>query len=85
MDPKNIISASVDKTMRITDLEGKQKTWIDCADSYTTMWPLRTLNDTSKNDSESDNYIIAASTKPQLHMYRVSDSSLSIVHIGKTK
>lgn len=33
----NIISASSDKTMKIVNLEGEQKTWTDCPESYTAM------------------------------------------------
>ena len=81
-----IISASADKTLRITNLQGEQKSWTDNNDSYTAMTPLRNINNLSRSDQpDTDNLIVASSTKPQLMTYSIDEETLSIVPKAKTK
>ena len=80
-DKKYIISASADKTMRVTSLEGHQKSITDCDESYTAMWPVRSSKSSNRKDQQDTDCLIAAgSTKPQLLMYSIDEDTLSILN-----
>ena len=82
----HIISASADKTIRITDLQGKQKSIQDWPESFSAMWPLRNANNwTRTKQNETDCLVAAGSTKPQLIMYSIDEETLSIVPRYETK
>ena len=82
----NIISASSDKTMKIVNLQGEQKTWTDCPDSYTAMWPLRNGSNANRKDmQDTDTLVMAGSTKPRLLQYSIDEETLSIVSLAESK
>ncbi|CAI2372135.1 unnamed protein product [Moneuplotes crassus] len=85
-DTLSIISASADKTMRITDLEGNQKSITDSPESFTAMCPLRNAeNCTRTSQQDTDCLVATGNTKPQLTLFSIDDDTFSIVPKLQTK
>ena len=76
---KSIISCSTDKIMKITDLEGTPRSWIDCKHSYTSMSPLVHMNSTMVDNNKLKQWVVAAgTTKPELILYTVDQETFEI-------
>jgi hypothetical protein len=76
---KYIISASLDHTLKLTELTGEMKFSFKSDECFTSMSPLRKRANAERIGVATDELIVAATIKPQLFLYSVDPVTLEIV------